>query len=165
MKKLYLVRHAKSSWDNSSLKDIERPLNNRGKRDAPFMGRLLKKKDIKPDLMITSCAVRALKTAKIFCKEMGIAVKDLVVEENLYEAGRKDILKVINEFDNTINSVMLFAHNPGLIELAKFLTSGEIDTMPTCSIAAINCMIESWIELYDINCNLEFFEYPKKYFN
>lgn len=163
MKKLYLVRHAKSSWDNGNLKDIERPLNKRGERDAPFMGKLMKDNNVKADLLMTSPAERALKTAKIFCSEMDIPKKHLLVEHNLYEAGRKDIIEVIHQFDNEKNSAMIFSHNPGLSDLAGYLTNGEINDIPTCGIVSLNCSINSWKELDNINCNLDFFEFPKKH--
>jgi phosphohistidine phosphatase len=164
MKKLYLVRHAKSSWDNSKLKDIERPLNKRGERDAPFMGKLMKDKNIKIDLMMTSSAERALRTAKIFCVEMDIPKKHLLIDSNLYEAGRKNILEIIRQFDNEKNSVMIFSHNPGLSELAGYLTNGKINDIPTCGVVSLNCRISSWNELDSINCEPDFFEFPKKYF-
>ena len=163
MKQLYLVRHAKSSWENNKLKDIERPLNKRGERDAPLMGRIMQENNIKPDLMITSPAERALHTAKIFCREMDISKNNLIVEQKLYEAGRKDILNVIHQFDNEKNYVMVFSHNPGLSELAGFLTSGNVYDIPTCGIVSITCKINNWNELEDFNCELDFFEYPKKH--
>ncbi len=164
MKKLYLVRHAKSSWENNNLKDIERPLNKRGERDAPFMGKLMKENNIKPVLMIASPAERALSTAKYFCSEMDISKKHLLIDNNLYEAGRKDILKVIHQFDNEKNSAMIFSHNPGLTDTANFLTNGEISDIPTCGIVSLNCKINSWNELDNTNCELDFFEFPKKHF-
>jgi len=163
MKKIYLVRHAKSSWENNNLKDIERPLNKRGERDAPFMGRLMKEKNTKPDLIITSPAERAFKTAKIFCDEMGIKKDQILVEKDLYDAGRKDILRVIHQFDNNFSSAMLFSHNPGLTDLANFLTSGNVFDIPTCGIVSLNCKIDKWSDLDDKNCDLIFFEYPKKH--
>ena len=163
MKKLYLIRHAKSSWDNNNLKDIERPLNKRGEKDAPFMGTVLSKKNIKPDFIISSPAERALTTAKIFCSEMKIDEDQITVEQKLYEASRKDILSVIQSFDKEINSAMLFSHNPGLTDLAGFLTSGEVYDIPTCGIVSINSKVSNWTELNDSNCEMEFFEYPKKH--
>jgi phosphohistidine phosphatase len=163
MKKLYLVRHAKSSWEETGLEDIERPLNKRGKKDAPFMGHLMKQKNINPDLMITSPAERALSTAKIFCQEMEIPVNNLLVESRLYAAARKEILYIIHKFDKEKNSAMLFSHNPGLSDLADSLTSGKINDIPTCGIVALSSKINDWSEVNDSNCKLDFFEYPKKY--
>jgi phosphohistidine phosphatase len=163
MKKLFLVRHAKSSWENNNLKDIERPLNKRGERDAPFMGKLMKKNGVKSELILTSPAERALRTAVLVCKELGIKKKQLIIEKELYEAGRNDILKIIHKLDEEVSSVMLFSHNPGLSELAGFLTSGNIFDMPTCGIVSLNCRISKWGELDNSNCELDFFDYPKKH--
>jgi phosphohistidine phosphatase len=163
MKKLYLVRHAKSSWEDNKLKDIERPLNKRGKKDAPMMGKLLNQHKIKPDLLITSPAERALETAKIFSKELNILPENFITDLNLYEAGRKDILRIIHQFDNEKNTTMIFSHNPGLTDLACFLTSGTVCDIPTCGIVSLNCKIDNWNDLDDVNCELEFFEYPKKH--
>jgi phosphohistidine phosphatase len=163
MRKIYLVRHAKSSWDDNKLKDIERPLNKRGEKDAPFMGKLMKEKEIKPDLIISSPAERALETAKIFCNEMKVDENQISVEQGLYNAGKKELLNVINSFDDKVTSVMLFSHNPGLSDLANYLTSGKVYDLPTCGIVSLNCKIDSWTELGDINCELDFFEYPKKH--
>lgn len=163
MKKIYLVRHAKSSWENNKLKDIERPLNKRGEKDAPFMGKLMREKKIKPDLLISSPAERALKTAKIFCSEMEINENEIIVDQELYDAARKDILRVIQQFDNNINSAMLFSHNPGLTDLADFLTSGKVYDIPTCGIVSLRGKIDNWSELNESNCEVDFFEYPKKH--
>ncbi len=163
MKKLYLVRHAKSSWENNNLKDIERPLNKRGEKDAPLIGQLMNRKEIKPALIVSSPAERALSTAKIFCKEMNIPEKDLSIDSNLYEAGRKELLDVIHKFDGGKDSVMVFSHNPGLTELANFLTKGAVYDIPTCGIVSLLCKIENWDELSNTNCELNFFEYPKKH--
>jgi phosphohistidine phosphatase len=163
MKKIYLVRHAKSSWENNNLKDIERPLNKRGEKDAPFMGKLMKEKSIKPDYIVSSPAERAFKTATIFCNEMGIENEQIMVQKDLYDAGRKDILGVIHQFDNNFNSAMLFSHNPGLTDLANYLTSGNVYDVPTCGIVSLNCNIDNWSDLDESNCKLNFFEYPKKY--
>jgi phosphohistidine phosphatase len=162
MKNLYLVRHAKSSWDNNRLKDIERPLNKRGQKDAPAMGNLMNQKKIKPDLLITSPAQRALETAKIFSKGLNILPEHFIVDNNLYEAGRKDFLKIIHQFDNEKNSIMIFSHNPGLSDLACYLTSEKVCDIPTCGIVSLKSRINNWDELDDVNCELDFFEYPKK---
>ena len=108
MRKIYLVRHAKSSWDDNKLKDIERPLNKRGEKDAPFMGKLMKEKEIKPDLIISSPAERALETAKIFCNEMKVDENQISVEQGLYNAGKKELLNVINSFDDKVPTIPVY---------------------------------------------------------
>ena len=163
MKNIYLVRHAKSSWDNNKLKDIERPLNKRGEKDAPFMGNLMREKKIKPDLITSSPAERALKTAKIFCSKMEINENKIIVNQELYDAAGKDILRIIQQFNDNINSAMLFSHNPGLTDLAGFLTSGKVYDIPTCGIVSLTGKIDSWPELDESNCEMDFFEYPKKH--
>lgn len=165
MKKLYLVRHAKSSWSNPELRDYDRPLNKRGLRDAPFMGKLIGKKGIKPELLITSTAKRALITAEYFADELGYKKEEIIRDENLYEAGVRDIIKVISELDNNIVTVMLFGHNPGLTELNNYISDKEIDNIPTSAVVSLILKTGQWNQIGEGTCRLEFFEYPKKYFD
>jgi phosphohistidine phosphatase len=143
MKILFLVRHAKSSRDDPTLPDKERPLNDRGRRDAPKMGERLAKRDVKPDLILSSPAVRALATAEIIAKKLEYAIKDIVVEERLYSAVPDDLLDVIHELGEKPKCVMLFGHNPEFAELAHRLSS-EISEMPTCAVAEFRFDIKSW---------------------
>lgn len=164
MKHLYLVRHAKSSWDDHTLSDLERPLNKRGKRDAPFMGKLLKKLKVNPDLILSSPAKRALTTAKIFAGELDFPEKNIVVDDDIYESSPGEIINVISEVGEENKSIMVFGHNPSFSSLAYLLTNSHVD-MPTCSIAAIEFTFNSWSEIEPNTGKLIFFEYPKKYFN
>jgi phosphohistidine phosphatase len=164
MKKLFLIRHAKSSWNYEKLTDFERPLNKRGRRDAQFMPKILTQKGINPDLVITSPANRAITTAKYFCNSLGYFFDNICVEPKLYGAGNDAILDVIQNIDNSFNNVMLFAHNPGLTDLTNSLVKKRIDNVPTCGIVCLNLRIDSWNELGKDNGELIFFEYPKKYF-
>ena len=134
MKTLFLIRHAKSSWDDTALPDKDRPLNDRGRRDAPKMGERLAKRDVKPSLILSSPAVRALRTAEIIAKKLDYRRKDIVVTERLYAAEADDLLDVIHQLGHKVERVMLFGHNPELTELAHRL-SGEITHMPTCVVA------------------------------
>ena len=127
MKTLFLIRHAKSSWDDTALPDKDRPLNDRGRRDAPKMGERLAKRDVKPDLILSSPAVRALRTAEIIAKKLDYRRK-IVVNERLYAVGADDLLDVIHRLGDKVERVMLFGHNPELTELAHRL-SGEITDM------------------------------------
>ena len=129
MKTLFLIRHAKSSWDDTTLPDKDRPLNDRGRRDAPKMGERLAKRNVKPDLILSSPAVRALRTAEIIAKKLDYRRK-IVVNEQLYAVGADDLLDVIHQLGDKVERVMLFGHNPELTELAHRL-SGEITHMPT----------------------------------
>lgn len=164
MKHLYLVRHAKSSWDDHTLSDLERPLNKRGKRDAPFMGKLLKKLKVNPDLILSSPAERAISTAKIFAEELDYPKKKILVYDDIYESSPGEILNVISEAGEENKSIMVFGHNPSFSSLAFLLTNSPVN-MPTCSIAAIEFNLNSWSDIEPNTGKLIFFEYPKKYFN
>jgi len=143
MKTLFLVRHAKSSRDDPALPDKERPLNDRGMRDAPRMGERLAKQDAKPDLILSSPALRALATAEIIARKLGYEVKDIVVDERLYAAALDDLLEVIHEVGDEPKRVMLFGHNPELTDLAHRLSS-KITDMPTCAVAEFSFDTKSW---------------------
>ncbi len=143
MKTLYLVRHAKSSRDDPTLPDKERPLNDRGKRDAPKMGERLAKLDVKPDLVLSSPAIRALATAELIAKKLDYKTKDIVVEKRLYATTANDLLEVIHKLSDKPKRVMLVGHNPELTELAHRLSS-EITDMPTCAVAEFCFAATSW---------------------
>jgi len=161
MKTLFLVRHAKSSWDNAALPDKERPLNDRGRRDAPKMGERLAKRDVKPDLILSSPAVRALSTAEIVAEKLDYRRKDIVVTERLYAAEVDDLLDVIRQLGDELKCVMLFGHNPEFTELAHRL-SGEIAHMPTCAIAEFTFDAKSWSGIDSIKPAQILLDYPKK---
>lgn len=164
MKNLLLVRHAKSSWKDSSLPDFERPLNKRGKRNAPFMGSLLKNEyNIKPELVISSAAMRAAETAKIFCREIGYPKDKLLFTDKLYLSGPREMLEVIRSVDDSVDTLMIFAHNPGLTDLANRLSGEYIDNIPTAGIVGLSFDKSSWADLDSSSCSIVFFEYPKKY--
>ena len=143
MKKLFLIRHAKSSWDDTALPDKDRPLANRGRRDAPKMGKRLAKREVKPDLILSSPARRALTTAEIIAKKLDYKVKDIVVDDRLYASAVHGLLDVIHKLEDNLKRVMLFGHNPELIELAHRLSS-EITHMPTCAVAEFKFNAKSW---------------------
>lgn len=145
MKKLYILRHAKSSWDNPVLADFERPLNERGTKTADFMGKFINKNDFSPDLILSSPAIRAKETANIVKKTADIHA-DVKFEENIYEASPQTLLKILSELNENLQSVMLVGHNPGLEGLIKLLT-GEIQSMPTAGLAIVDLKIEKWKEI------------------
>ena len=143
MKTLFLVRHAKSSRNDAAMPDKDRPLNDRGKRDAPKMGERLAKRDVKPNLILSSPARRALKTAEIIAKKLDYKLKDIVVDNRLYAVEADDLLRVIRGLGDKAERVMLFGHNPELGELANRF-SGKIMDMPTCAVAEFSFDTESW---------------------
>ena len=161
MKTLFLIRHAKSSWDNAALPDKERPLNDRGRRDAPKMGERLAKRDVKPDLILSSPAVRALSTAEFIAEKLDYRRKDIVVTERLYAAEVDDLLDVIRQLGDELKCVMLFGHNPEFTELAHRL-SGEIAHMPTCAIAEFTFDAKSWSGIDSVKPAQILLDYPKK---
>ncbi len=165
MKTLYLVRHAKSSWEYEELDDFERPLNKRGKRDAPYMSRLLAEKNILPDLMISSPALRAYSTARIFAKNLGYPAEKLITSELLYESRADCYFEIIHSLDDKYNSLMLFSHNPGITFLSNALSDKYIDNIPTTGVVCINLNVDSWDKVEASTGELLFFEYPKKYYH
>lgn len=163
MKKLYIIRHAKSSWDEPGLSDFERPLNDRGKRDAPRMAKRLKEKEIHPDLMLSSPAKRALSTCKRIAGVLNYAPEKIKTDQRLYHASDDQILKVLKELNDKQNEVLLFGHNPGLTDFVNEFTSDEtyIPNIPTCGVIAYEINIDTWKELDWGKGDLQFFDYPK----
>lgn len=161
MKRLYLIRHAKSIRKHPDLTDFERPLNKRGKKDAPLMGQRLKKYNVKPDLMISSPAKRALKTAGIIAEEIGFPIKKIVATESIYTAGVPDLLAVIRNIDDSFHHVMIYGHNPGFTMLAEHLTHHRVENIPTCGIYCLGFNIDSWKEVSEGQGTFIFFDYPK----
>lgn len=162
MKTLYIVRHAKSSWDDPSLRDFDRPLNDRGKRDAPTMGKRLHKRNILPDIMISSSAKRARSTAKRIAQELNFSEKQIRLTDSLYHAGPELICSVIRQLPDTAHSVMLFGHNPGLTDFVNQYIDVRIDNIPTCGIVAAKFPVHSWKDIGNVKGELLFFDYPKQ---
>lgn len=161
MKELILVRHAKSSWDNPSLKDFDRPLNERGKKDVITMSERLASRKIHPDLLIASPAKRTQATAKAFAKTLEINSNEIVLVPSLYQALPPEFYKVIKNIDNTKQCVLMFTHNTGLTDFANELTSVHIDNIPTCGIFAIKADCTNWKDFAKSNKQFWFFDYPK----
>lgn len=145
MKTLFLLRHAKSSWKEADLADFDRPLNERGRRAAPFMGRLLQDRGFSPDLIISSPARRARKTAKLF-KEAGDYEAEVMFDDRIYEASSNTLVYVAGEVDDSINAVMLVGHNPGMEGAVRVLT-GLTEPMPTAAVAVIDLDVDSWKQI------------------
>lgn len=163
MKTLYIIRHAKSSWDDTDRSDFERPLNDRGKRDAPRMGGRLKEKGINPDLILASPAKRALSTAKRIAKAIGYPKDRIKTDRSLYHAHEETMLSILQEMKDKYNTVFLIGHNPGLTDFVNSLRNDEmdLDNVPTCGIVAFKLPIESWKQLTWGSGGILFFDYPK----
>lgn len=162
MKTLYLLRHAKSSWDNPDLEDFDRPLNARGEKDAPRMGKRLRKGDLKPELICSSPAVRAITTARLVAEEMEYPVNTILRVEKLYHAGSETILGVLRGIDDRHGSVMLVGHNPGFTDFANDLLDEEFGNIPTAGVVIARLNIKSWKEARWGCGELLRYDYPKK---
>src|SRR5688500_10264007 len=161
MKTLFLVRHAKSSRDDTKLPDKDRPLNDRGKRDASKMGKRLAKHDVKPELILSSPAMRALATAEIMARELDYKRKKIVVDNRLYPGDVDKMLTIIQKLDDALQRVMLFGHNPALTELAHRLSS-DIVHMPTCAVAKFKFRSKSWSSVGKSKLARVALDYPRK---
>ncbi|CAN5577424.1 histidine phosphatase family protein [soil metagenome] len=163
MKTLYLLRHAKSSWEEVHLKDFDRPLNKRGRNDAPLMGKVLADKNIKPQLIISSPAVRALTTAIIVAKELQYPQDNIIREKRAYLAHPHELLNIIQKTPQDINELMLVSHNEGITELANLLSPNQIENIPTAGIVSLSFNCASWLEINKKNAKLNLFDFPKNY--
>ncbi len=157
MKKLFLIRHAKSDWSNPLFDDFDR-----GLKDAPYMAKLLKDKNIIPDLIISSPALRTKLTLEFLLKKLDYK-NEIIYDESIYEAPYLNLKKVINNVDAQINTLFLVGHNPGLCDLANFLCEDYFENIPTCGIVEIDFNTNSWSEISKENSKLISLEYPKKY--
>lgn len=162
MKKIYILRHAKSSWNNSALSDFDRPLNDRGNRDAPLMGLKLAELRIIPDLILSSAANRAYGTASIIAAKINYPINKIDKREDLYLASPQKILRLINFTDNAHDIIMVVGHNPGLTELANKLGGLQVGNMPTCALVALEFAVSEWQAVHwGLGKDL-LFEHPKK---
>ncbi len=163
MKTLYLARHAKSSWKVQGLTDFERPLNEKGNKTAPFMGALLKKLNAVPERIVTSTAVRALSTAQYFAHEFGYSQQEIELKQELYLANVINIIQIVQKFDDSYNSAMVVAHNPGISDTASLLTGGFPEDMPTAAVVALTFDVDEWKAVEVGKGKILFYEFPKKH--
>ena len=161
MKTLIVVRHAKSSWSESGISDFDRPLNERGKRDAPEMADRLQKELKKIDLFISSPAKRAKKTAQLFAEKFRYDEGKIVFFPELYLAGPRDFVAAITQTSPEVNSVIIFSHNPGITEFVNTLTDTRIDDMPTCAVFIATVNSDKWSDFEKADKEFQLFDYPK----
>ncbi|SFP82068.1 SixA phosphatase family protein [Hydrogenimonas thermophila] len=162
MRELFILRHAKSSWDDPSLADFDRPLNSRGKEDAPLMGEHLAKLGVKPDIIVSSPAKRAKKTAKIVAEQLGFNPEKIEFRETIYEASPQSLLYLVCQFPENAKRVMLVGHNPGLTELANILGDIKIENIPTAGVVGIAFDTSKWEEACRMKGHTILFDFPKK---
>ena len=165
MKTLILVRHAKSSWNSDAATDFERPLNNRGLRDAPEMAKRLKSTGPLPDTIVSSTATRALVTTRLLMRELALPAQALETTDNIYEAPVQALLDTIGGLKETSQVAMLVGHNPGMSSTTNHLCSMAEIQMPTCAMACLELDIDHWSEVYRDCATLHWYDYPKNQLN
>ena len=161
MKKLFLVRHAKSDWTYDGLPDIDRPLNERGYRDAHYMSKHLHEKKHLPDAIITSPAIRAINTALIFSRNLNFPENKLIIKKGLYDASPENFITLLAGIDDAFKSVYVFSHNPTITEVAAILSNSAIDDMPTCGIVCIEFNSTTWKATE--TAVFKWFDFPKNH--
>ena len=163
MKTRYILRHAKSSWEFNELSDHYRPLNKRGRSDAPLMGQELAARGVQPNLIISSPAVRALTTATLAGKELGYDPDDIAVDERIYGAGKEDLLEVVRGVSDDVDDLMLVGHNEAITEFANLLAPEHIGSLPTAGVVALEFKCSSWHDISKENASMLFYDFPKNY--
>ena len=162
MRRLTLLRHAKSSCRDTSLPDRERPLSSRGERDAPMMGLRMKAHRVRPSLILTSHAVRATATARIVARALGFPEEFLQTERALYLAAPDAILTVVAAQDDRFEDILVVGHNPGMTDLAnRLLPDLALDNLPTGGVVAIDTDAAAWRDVASATCRIAFYDYPK----
>lgn len=162
-KQLLIFRHAKSDWGNSEISDFNRPLNARGLKDAPTMGKRLKKRDWIPEKVISSPATRAITTAQLVCKEIDYPQDSIVENKSIYDATCTQLMKIINNLDNKADSIALFGHNNGITDLVIYLTDADIYNIPTAGMVLISFPFDDWAMISKHTGEVTFYDFPKSY--
>lgn len=163
MKTVYFIRHAKSSWSDMSLRDFDRPLNKRGKRDAPFMAQKLQELGVRPDAILSSTANRAFTTATHFAKALGIGRNEIIEVPSIYEAFYSTVLKIVQNQPKHWDTILVFGHNPAFTTIANAFEGDYIDNVPTCGIVKVIADINDWSELTEETGKVAAFYYPKQF--
>lgn len=161
MKTLILIRHAKSSWADPGQNDFDRPLNERGKKDAPEMAARLHQRIPVIDLFLSSTAKRARKTAAFFAEAYGVEKEAIQLAPSLYMAGIPEFQAQLTALPDTVESVALFSHNYGITAFANTLSTVRVDDMPTCSFYAVRFKCDHWKDIETAETEFLFFDYPK----
>ncbi len=163
MRILTLVRHAKSSRDYPELSDFERPLNPRGRKEAPLIAARLRKADIKPDLLISSPANRAMATARLFAEDLNMHLDEIVLNPHIYEASAWTLLHIVRSLSLEFDDVMLFGHNPGISNFARDLAKDcPFDEMPTGAAVRIELPARGWSLIQPGSGKVLRYETPKQ---
>ncbi|MBN2061441.1 MAG: histidine phosphatase family protein [Deltaproteobacteria bacterium] len=160
MKTIYLVRHAKSSWKYPDLDDFERPLNKRGRNSLLLIGEILKNLNVTPDLIISSPATRAAMTARGIAEAINYPLDKIEYSDAIYMSDEDVLLDVIKDINDSVKKAMLIGHNPGMTELANYITDQRIDNIPTCGVLCVDLNIPSWLKTGRRSGSVSFSEFP-----
>ncbi|PKV66936.1 SixA phosphatase family protein [Pontibacter ramchanderi] len=163
MKTLYIMRHAKSSWKFEELSDHDRPLNKRGRTDAPLMGQELASNNAKLQLILSSPAVRAITTATLVARELDYDADDIVVDDRMYGASAEELLEVAREAPADVDCMLMVGHNEALSEFANMLSPKHVSSIPTAGIVALRFDCDSWRDIARSNAGLLFYDVPKNH--
>ena len=162
MRRLTLLRHAKSSWEDPEVDDFDRPLNPRGLRNIPDMGRRLARQEDRPEVIVASPALRALATARGIGREIGYRDDRILQVPALYMAAPATILQVVQGLDDARRHAMIVGHNPGLTDFANSLGEIRIDNMPTTSMLCVEFPQARWSQIRPETAEFNYFDFPKK---
>ena len=162
MKKLTLIRHAKSDWHSPVNSDFDRPLNGRGQKAAPLIGQRMAERGCVPDLLISSPAKRARQTAKKISEQIDYPETEIIFREEIYEAGLNTLIDLINQLDDSNAEVILIGHNPGFSDLGQWLSTEAPDWLPTCGLLELEVPISDWAKITEDCATLLLYDYPKK---
>lgn len=161
-KQLIIIRHGKSDWAEPGVHDFDRPLNHRGNKNAPEMAARLSRKNLIPQLVVSSPAKRAITTAGHFSKTWEIPLEEIQQEPSIYEANVTALLRVVNQLDNKEDRVAMVGHNPGLTDFINYLADAHIYNMPTAGIVVIDFLFDDWSMVSQHTGSLFLFDCPKK---
>jgi len=166
MKHLTIIRHAKSSWGDHTLADFDRPLNERGQRNALTMGKLLSGEGFSPELIISSPALRAITTAEIMAAETGYTSREILQEQRIYEANTRVLFEIIQGIPEHVGNAVLIGHNPGLENLvSQLLFKEDIGDLATCATAQLRLLPDHWSGVSSDTAELIAFRYPRMFDN
>lgn len=163
MKTLYIMRHAKSSWKFEELSDHDRPLNKRGRTDAPLMGQELAANNAKPQLILSSPAVRALTTATLVARELDYDADDIAIDDRIYGASAAELLEIVREAPANVDSMVIVGHNESISEFANLLSPKHLSRMPTAGVVALRFDCEDWPGVNRSNAGLLFYDVPNNH--
>src|SRR6185312_58878 len=161
MKTLYLIRHAKASWDNAEVSDFDRALTSTGEIDAHTLGKQLHDQGVIPDLIISSPAKRAIDTAQIMAEELNFPLEKVIMDTLIYNGDMEELVELITRFDRKVNTALFFGHNPNLTWLVHYFCEGAKMNIPTCGIAGIYFTIHDWAQLVNAEGKLTLFIHPQ----